>query len=115
MSISGIEMRSGIQESLEQQSVSDWIDVGYPETVGYQRAGRRPAARPDRHPLLARIVDEVPHHQEVAGEAHLLDDGQLVREASLDRVARTVPVVALETLAGEILEVALQRVALGTT
>jgi hypothetical protein len=58
-------------------------------------------------------VDEVPHHQEVAGEAHLLDDAEFVGEASLDDVSRSSPVPQGQTLAGEVLEIALQRVVLG--
>ena len=57
----------GVQEALEDQVVLDRIDVGDPQAVGDEAAGRRPAARADRDALLARVADEIPDDQEVPG------------------------------------------------
>ena len=57
----------GIQEALEDEVEVDRIDVGDPQAVGDQAAGRRAAARADRNPLLARVADEIPDDQEVPG------------------------------------------------
>ena len=57
----------GIQEALEDQVVLDRIDVGDPQAVGDEAAGRRSAARPDRNAVLARVADEIPRDQEVPG------------------------------------------------
>ncbi len=50
----------GVEEALEDQVVRDRIDVGDPQAVGDEAAGRRAAAGPDRDALLARVADEVP-------------------------------------------------------
>ena len=57
----------GVEEALEDEVVLDRIDVGDPQAVGDEAAGRRSAARPDRNALLARVADEVPDDQEVPG------------------------------------------------
>ena len=59
------------------------IDVGDPQAVGDEAAGRRAAARADRDALLARVADEVPDDQEVPRVLHLLDHVDLVREPRL--------------------------------
>src|SRR5258708_7402161 len=67
----------------------------------------------DGDPPLPREADEVPDDQEVAGEPHLLDDGQLVGQARLDRVAGARAVAPPEASARQLVEVAVERVALG--
>ena len=57
----------GVEEALEDQVEVERIDVGDPQAVGDQAAGRRAAARADRNALLARVADEVPDDQEVPG------------------------------------------------
>ena len=73
----------GIEEALEQQAETQRIKVGDGQGIGDQRARARATARPDRNPLRLGPFDEVRHDQEVAGEFHLLDDGQLEGEAVL--------------------------------
>ena len=102
-----------VEEALEQQAIPDRVDVRDAQAIRHQRAGRGAAARAHGDPSLARVVNEVPHDQEVAGEPHLLDDAKLVSEALLDGIARICPVAALEAIAGHVLEIALQRVVLG--
>ncbi len=67
-----------VQEALEEEVVVERIDVGDAQAVGHQAAGGRAATRPDGNALLARVADEVPDDQEVAGELHLLDHLELV-------------------------------------
>ena len=96
------------------------IDVGDPQAVGHEAAGRRSAAGSDRNPLLARVADEVPHDQEVPRVLHLLDHVDLVREPALvlvDRVTQHAcrcqmlqPRQPLaKPFAGHVLEVAVER------
>ena len=62
-----------IEETLEEQSVSDRANVGYFQQIGDNRASRR-AARPAGNAALMAVADEVPNDQEVAKEPGLLDD-----------------------------------------
>ena len=71
----------GIQEALEDEVVLERIDVGDPQAVRHQAAGRRAAPGADRDAVLARVADEVPDDQEVPGVVHPLDHRDLVREA----------------------------------
>ena len=75
-----------VQEPLEDQPVPERIEVGDPQAVRHDRARSRPAARSDADPALARESDQVPHDQEVPGEAHLGDDVELVVDAPADVV-----------------------------
>src|SRR2546427_13124280 len=61
------------QETLEQQAVLQRVHVGDLQRVALQTARRRAAPRPHRYALRPGVANEVPHDQEVAGEAHLLD------------------------------------------
>ena len=76
----------GIEEALEQQAPAQRIEVGDLERPGDQRARARAAARPDRHAVVLRPLDEVGDDQEVAGEAHLHDHVELVDEPLLVRL-----------------------------
>ena len=80
MSMSGMLMRSGLRKRSKSRSYCERIDVGDAQRVGDHRAGRRAAARAHRDVVLAGVADEVPDHQEVAGEAHLVDHLDLVVE-----------------------------------
>ena len=71
----------GVEEALEDQVVLDRIDVGDPQAVGDEAAGRRSAAGADRNALLARVADEVPDDQEVPGYFIFLIIVDLVRRA----------------------------------
>ena len=67
-----------VQEALEDQVVPDRVDVHDAQAVRHARAGRAPPPRSDPDPPRPRVADEVPHHEEVGGEAHVLDDAELV-------------------------------------
>ena len=98
----------------------DGVDVRDPHRVGDEASRGRSASGPDRNALLARVPDEVPDDQEVAGILHPLDHVDLVREAPLvlvDRVAERArrgqllqPRQALlEPLSRHVLEVVVER------
>ena len=70
----------GVQESLEEQAVGDGVEVGDAQRIGDERPRARTAAGPDGHVVLLGPVDEVLDDEEVAREAHRLDDRQLVVE-----------------------------------
>ena len=101
-----------VQEALEEEAVADRVDVRDAEAVRGERARRRPPAGADRDPPRPRVGDEVPDHEEVAGEAHLLDHGELVPEPVLDRLAGVRAVAPGQPLPRELLEVGLERVAI---
>ena len=92
MSKSGIDTRSGIQEALEEQVVAQRVEIGDAEAVGDERARARAAARPDRHAVRLRPVDEIGDDEEVAGETHLHDRVELEIEArEIARPLRRAP------------------------
>ena len=70
-----------IQEALEQQFITQRIEVGNAQRIRHQRTGAGAAPRPHRHAVGKLFVaerfgpaDEVGHDQEVAGKLHV-DDG----------------------------------------
>jgi hypothetical protein len=67
----------GVQEPLEQQRVAQWIEVGDRQRIGHQTARARAAPRTDRDVVVLGPFDEVGNDQEVAREAHPLDDAKL--------------------------------------
>ena len=104
----GHGLAAGVQESLEDQPVTHRIDGRDAETVGDQGRGRRAAAGSHRDAPVLRVPDEVPHHQEVAGELHLLDDAELVVEPGA-RLRRRLRVVPVEADLGHLAEVGVER------
>ena len=68
----------GVQEAFEDQPVLQRIQVGDAHGVGDHRPGAGTAAGANADAVVLGPVDEVGHDQEVAGEAHLDDDVQLV-------------------------------------
>ncbi len=101
-----------VQKSLEDKTVTQRIYSRNTEAVGDQRRGRRAPARPDGDPLLLRVPDEVPDHQEVGGELHGLDDAELVVEPGPD-LRRGLGVVPSEARLCHFAEVGVQRVVRG--
>ncbi len=67
----------GVEEALEQQVVAQRVDVGDPQAVRDDRAGRAAAARADGDAVVLRPLDEVPDDEEVGVEAHPVDDAEL--------------------------------------
>ncbi len=78
-------LAAGIQEALEQQVVADRVEVDDPEAVGHAAPGGRAPPGPDPDPALPGVADQVPHDEEVGGEAHAGDDAELVVEALAHR------------------------------
>ncbi len=109
VSMSGMLLRPGVEEALEEQVVRERIEIDDPQRVGHQRAGGRSAARPHADAVLARPQHVVPHDQEVAGEAHLGDDAELEAQALLRVGGRAVGVAPGHALAAEPLQVHLGR------
>jgi len=65
------------EEALEEQPMTDRVDVGDPQGVADRRVRRRPPTLAV-DVLLTAERDDVVDHQEVAGKAQLLDHVQLV-------------------------------------
>ena len=59
----------GIEEALKEQFVLERVDVRDVQRVSHQAARGRSAARAHGNALLARVADEIPDDQEIAGEA----------------------------------------------
>ncbi|MNS22864.1 hypothetical protein D3C72_546690 [compost metagenome] len=94
----------GVQEALEQQVVGQGVDVGDAEAVGHDRAGGRATARAHLDAVALGPVDEVPHDEEVAGEAHALHHLELVLQTRLD-LGRDLLVALVGALPGELRQV----------
>ena len=77
-----------IQKSLKKQIVLQRIDVGDPQCVADQAPCRRAAPWPHRNSLRARVMNEIPHDQEVARKIHLLDHLDFARKAALVGIKR---------------------------
>lgn len=69
-----------VQKPLEQQVVLQRTDVAQVQRVSHQRADARSAGR-GRDAALAGETDEIPHDQEVVGEAERVDHVELARAA----------------------------------
>ena len=67
----------GVEEPLEEQAVAQRVEVGDGQRVGDEAAGAGAAAGADRDRAALGPLDEVGDDQEVAGEAHVLDDAEL--------------------------------------
>ena len=68
----------GVEESLEDQTVIEGVQLGDFHGVSHHRARTRATARSHADALRLRPVDVVGDGEEVAGEAHLDDDVLLV-------------------------------------
>ena len=77
-----VEVRHGdslrVEESLEDQTVIEGIQLGDLHGVGDHRSGTRSTTGPHADPLRLRPVDVVGDGQEVAGEAHRNNDVFLI-------------------------------------
>ncbi|SMG02914.1 titin [Burkholderia singularis] len=107
-----------IQKALEQQVVAQRIEIGDTQRIGNERARAGAAARPDRHTVVFRPVDEVRDDQEVAGKAHLLDRSALEIETlvirgalriALGRVRIELREAFLEPFLGQLHEIVVER------
>src|SRR5208337_3450914 len=82
----------GVQKALKNQVVLKRIDVRDTQRVGRQAAGCRTPPRTHGNALLAGMPDEIPDDQEVAGEAHLLDQFDLPLQSffiGLERITQS--------------------------
>ena len=64
----------GIEEAFEQQAQLDRIEIGDRQRPGDEATRARTTARPHGDVVVLGPFDEVGNDQEVAGEAHLVDD-----------------------------------------
>ena len=103
------------EEALEEQPEVDRVDVGDAERVADGRVGRRAAPLAVDVQPLAHLRD-VPHHEEVAGEAELADHLELVGDL-LPRAGHPLglgrPVARRRALGHQLAQVALLVHALG--
>ena len=104
----------GVQEPLEEQAVAQRVEVGDGERVGDERARAGAAAGADGDVARLGPLDEVGDDEEVAGEAHALDDAELELEpfaVRLDRRRvrdhREPDLKALARLAAQLLDLVL--------
>ena len=80
-----IDIRHGdafrIEESLEQQAVTQRIELGDIHAVSDDGAGARTASGPDDNALTAGVVDEIPDNEEVIDVTHLGNHADFVFHA----------------------------------
>jgi hypothetical protein len=67
-----------IEKTLENQAMSDGIEISNAKAISYQAASRRPPPRADRYRILSGKPDEVCDYEKVGAKVHLLDDRDLV-------------------------------------
>ena len=70
-----------IEEALEEEAVGQGVQLGDPQGIGHQAAGGGAPARTHGDPVPLGIIDDIGHHQEIAGKAHLHQDADLVFQA----------------------------------
>ncbi len=90
-----------VEKALEQQRVLQRVEVGDAQAVRHQRARARTPSRPHRAAVVLGPVDEVGHDEEVALEAHLGDDAQLVLQPLLIARAGRFALVGLRIEHGQ--------------
>ncbi len=69
-----------VEEALEEEVVADRVEVDDAQAVGHATPGGRASPRPHPDARLPGEADQVPHDEEVGGEAHVPDDAELVVE-----------------------------------
>ena len=80
------------EKPLEEQVHRNRIDGRDAQAVADGAVGRRPATL-HQNPLLARVIHDVPHDQEIAGKVELLDEIELPRDLGACLVViRAIPV-----------------------
>ena len=95
----------GVQEPLEQQPVVDRVEIGDAQAVRNGAPRRRAAPGPHPDAGLTGMADEVPRDEEVAAEAHVGDDPQLIgdaRRSVFGHVGAPAPLGPLERQVGEV-------------
>src|SRR3954463_11345591 len=65
-----------VEEALEQQLVLDRIELSDAEQVRDHRSGSRSTTRTNPDAVVTGVAAQVRDDEEVAGEAHLVDDRQ---------------------------------------
>ena len=106
----GINIREvhtvGIEETLEQQVILQWVNLRDAQTVGHHRTGSAATARP--HPdakLLTGRVDKVLHYEEVARETHGLHYMKLEVDVLRHILRQRVAIALLGTRIGEVSQI----------
>ena len=99
----------GVEEALEHEVVAQRVELGDADRVADDRAGRAAASGSDSDASSLGPIDEVLHHEEIAGEAHLLDHFELVFGA-LARLGRDLAVALGDALKHELVKIGLERV-----
>src|SRR6185437_3011790 len=59
-----------IQKAFKEEVVLQRIHIGDTEAISHQRAGRRTAPRTYGNSILLRVLNEVPHDQEISRVTH---------------------------------------------
>ena len=111
----------GVEEALEEEVVAEGVQVRDAHAVGHEGARRAAAPRAHGDVVLPGVAYEIPDHEEVAREVHLLDEAELELQALLvvlppraarprEEPLRRPPV---EALPGHLHEVGVARLPLG--
>src|SRR5690606_2859819 len=84
------------------------IHVGNANTIRYRRTCRRPPARADADPHLARLRREILHDEKVSGMAGVLD-GRKLKVQPVDQRLRKLSVSLARALKSQMAEVVIFR------
>ena len=81
-----------VEEALEEQVVLDRVEVDDAQAVRHAAPRRRASPGSHPYPPIAGELDQIPHHEEVGGEAHVVDDPELEVQALHHRRRQRRPV-----------------------
>ena len=77
-----------IQETFKQKLILDRINTGNLQTICNNTSGRRTSSRSNHDIMLSRIMNKVPHDQEIVHISHILNRRQLIIQTFSQRAIR---------------------------
>ena len=106
----GINIREvhtvGVKETLEQQIVFQWVDLGDTQTISHHRTRCGTTTRTYPHSkFLTGRVDEVLHYKEVARETHRFHYMKLEVDVFPNFIRQGVAIEFLSTIIGEFCQI----------
>ena len=63
-----------VEEPFKQKVVLQWVELCNAQAIRHRTSGSRTTTRTNTNAFIFRVLDEVPHNEEVRAKAHLLDD-----------------------------------------
>ena len=90
----------GIEKSLKEECILEWVNVRDAKEIGYNAARCRPAPGTDFNTVLTRVVDKIPHDEKIACIPHAMNDAELIVQTCTNLV-RCIRIACKNTLLTE--------------